>query len=191
MSKRGQMILLWMFLIMFVSAHQLFSNPIQVYTREGNDATDSSSISTDHIHIIVPDFHSYTSASYKLYEGAEDSLSWGSIPSFEFYQDLYFYKQAFNQYIQISLTDTAGQLIEKQIILRGGELDGHTDDPILPVDLVARMGNGLIVEADVDKADVDPEYDVIALKKAGIGHIRMHIGRLDKTKELIHSTLYR
>ncbi|MFC2080102.1 Ig-like domain-containing protein [Bacteroidota bacterium] len=162
----------------------LLSGPILVHTRDGQDVSESISVASDHIHIEVPDFSSYISASYKLYVGTDVPSSWESIAAFEFYEDLYFYKKLIDQHILISLKDAAGSTSTKVISLQGGVLSGHVDDPILPVDLVHNMKNGLIVEADVDKSEVDPEHAVVAMKKAGIGHVRMHIGRLDRSKNV-------
>ncbi|TLX76433.1 T9SS type A sorting domain-containing protein [Labilibacter sediminis] len=170
-------------LYLLLGSSLVFANNITITNRKGDDVSNSSTVSSDHIHITVSNFANYTSATYKLSEDDNIPTSWAGISAYDFHEDLYFYKKETDQHIRITLKDTNGSTTHKVITLEGGSLTGHVDNPILPTDYVHMMGSaGLIVEGD-DHANVLPEKSVVAMKKAGIGHVRIHIGRLEKDKK--------
>ncbi len=159
------------------------SGVITITDRSGNNQSTSSSVASDNIHIHASN---YIHGQYQLFEGPSEPTSWDAIEGYEFLDDVYFFKKSENQFIRIELTDSSNGKTTKVIELIGGIVSAPVDDPILPADYVKGMGYaGLIVEADSDK-DVDPVSAVIAMKKAGIYHIRMHIGRFKRDKATVN-----
>lgn len=173
-------------ILFFIVANTgLLANSIIITSREGADVSALSTINTDNIHIVVSNFENIVSAKYQLHVGNTPPSNWASVSNYDFEKDVYFFRKESNQHIRILLEDNEGAITEKIIELQGGTITAPVDDPILPIDYVNGMGVGLIVEAD-NFRDVYPETTVIALKKAGFNHVRMHIGRLNKTKDGIN-----
>lgn len=173
-----------MFLVVFliVLSNSLFSQ-ITITNRAGADVTNSGSVLTDYLHVVLTSPENYPTQTYQLFEGNNEP-SWGGITVSDFYEDLYFYKKELvDQWIRIEVNDGATATV-KVIELQKGIITTQLDDPVLPVDYAEGMGTGLIVEAKTFAANTEAEisktcYD---MKKAGIHHVRAHIDRLTKDK---------
>jgi len=164
----------------------LFAGNIVITSREGTDVSSLSIVNSDNIHIKISDFETVVSGQYQLHEGNNAPENWNSLTFYDFEKDVYFFKKTTNQHIRILIEDNVGTITEKIIELKGGTITAPVDDPILPIDYVNGMGIGLIVEADNFRT-VYPETTVIALKKAGFTHVRMHFGRLNNSKNALIS----
>ncbi len=156
---------------------------IVVTDRAGSNVTAevNTAINSDHIRIEAIASVSLTqgSFSYKYLEQASEPNAgqWNAEPAQEFWHDIWFYRKPSNQWVKIDVTDIDNNTVSAVYGLQGGTLTAPPDEPFTNVEYVDAMGPGLIVEADSDK-DPIPEVDTIQIKKAGFGHIRMHIGRL-------------
>lgn len=171
-----------------LSSNAQVSCNIIITSREGKDVSSLASIKSDNIHIVVSDFSTLVSAQYQLYDGENPPSDWDSVVKHNFQDDLYFYKKESNQHIRILIESSSGITTAKTLELLGGILTQHVDDPILPIDFVRGMApSGLIVEGDSFR-EVYPETAVIAMKKAGFKHVRIHIGRHLKDKKTLNPT---
>lgn len=157
---------------------------LQAINREGSDVSGQNLVDSDHIHLQVSSPSDVTNYTYQLLEqtASPSAADWSVATEYEFLEDLWFYREPVNQWVRIRAADKAGASIDQVIGLQGGTLTAPPDDPISAIDYVDRMGPGLIVEAD-SYADVGPEVDCVEIKKAGFNHVRMHIGRLNKSKD--------
>lgn len=170
-------------LLLIVFAIGLCEAQINITDRAGTDVSSSSSVTSDNIHITLTSPSSYTTQEYQYHEGNNEPSTWGS--SYDFDEDLYFYKKSdTDQWIKITIND-ATTTTTKIIELVKGTISEALDDDISPADYVAGMGTGFIVEGDnyasVSEAGIRKAcYD---MKKAGINHVRVHIGRQNKTKD--------
>ncbi|VGO22942.1 CBM96 family carbohydrate-binding protein [Pontiella sulfatireligans] len=154
---------------------------ISVVDRGGSNVTAvvaPSLISSDHIRIEATAAAPAVSYTYKLLVqgGVPDSAAWIAAPAQDFLEDLYFFMEPTNQWIQITMVDASGTLTHT-CGLQAGTLSAAPDDPILPAIYQANMKHGIIVEARELTTTSIPETDLIQLKKAGFKHIRMHIGQ--------------
>ena len=157
---------------------------VSVTDRSGSNVIAQGLTDSDHIHIQARSSRTMEFYTYQLLLQSTEPTpaEWGAAPEQEFYQDLYFYREATNQWVQISVSNGLDSFAEVYGVKSfTEELTAPPDDPILPVDYVDGMGIGLIVEADSFRG-VWPELDLVEIKKAGFGHIRMHIGRQGQDK---------
>jgi len=158
---------------------------IYVTDRAGADVTAQTLIDSDHIRIDAWASVSLTQGSftYKYLEQASEPTSgeWAAVSAEDFWHDIWFYRKPSNQWVKIDVTDIDNNTVSAVYGLQGGTLTAPPDDPITSWDYVDAMGPGLIVEADSDKSPI-PEVDTIQIKKAGFGHVRMHIGRFLEDK---------
>jgi hypothetical protein len=166
-------------LIYFSFFSNSFAQPITaiVTDRAGIDVSGETLINSDNIHIDISSSTNIESYVYKYKKQSTIPLAgdWNAIESFDFYEDIYLFRKTENQWVQLVVSDGVNTS-EFVYGLQGGVLTAPPDDPITPVEYVAAMGPGLIVEGDSDR-DVGPELDVVEIKKAGFNHVRMHIGR--------------
>ncbi|VGO19233.1 hypothetical protein SCARR_01290 [Pontiella sulfatireligans] len=166
-----------------VSSPAVSNLMLTVTDRAGTNRTGTLLVDSDHIHLEVSSPTNITTCNYKLlFQTVEPSAGeWSAATAYGFLEDLWFYRTPTNQWVQISVSDASSDAITEVVGLQGGTLTAPPDDPITNFDYVDAMGIGLIVEADSDK-DPIPELDVIEIKKAGFGHVRMHIGRFLQDK---------
>lgn len=169
------------YLLIILFNFTVFSQ-ITITSRTGTEESTSSSITSDNVHVEVSNFSTYTKATYQLVEQASVPGNWTGVPAFDFYEDLYFYKGAVNKQIRIFL-DNGTTTTEKIFTLTGGVVSAPLDDPVLPGDYANGMGTGFIVEGDNFASVSDVEKACYDMKSAGIKHVRVHIGRHNKTKD--------
>jgi len=170
-----------LFILLMLFGHALFSQ-ITITDRSLTDVTSQSSVSADHIHIVLSNPENYSIQKYQLFEG-NDAPTWSSITAYDFYEDLFFYKkESVDQWIRIEVNNGTATTV-KVIELQGGPITTQLDDGILPADYAAGMGTGLIVEAKSHATIWDVEKACYDMKKAGITHVRAHINRRNITKD--------
>ncbi|WP_168432860.1 Ig-like domain-containing protein [Pontiella sulfatireligans] len=158
---------------MFISSSHA-APVITVINRAGTDVSGQTLIASDHIHISTTSSVPVEAYAYKcLVQSAEPTEGeWTAVASQKFYEDLYFYMEPATQWVQVSVTDTNASSTNAVYGLAAGILTAAPDDPILPADYVAAMKEGFIEEPK----DM-PEDDIVATKKGGFGHFRIHWGK--------------
>ena len=144
---------------------------ILVLDRVGTNVTGQGLVDSDHIHIEVSSQTNMISYNYQLILQAAEPTSgdWAVVAQKPFYKDIWFYREPTNQWVRILAEDADGGMFDDVIGLQSGILTAPPDDPIDPYDYVNQMRNGFI-ESPASFSEVD----IVAAKKAGFGHFRLH-----------------